>query len=159
MSSANAIIKYQKSKSIGNYITINLYSIIEELITIFSIVVHKPNLRTDPENEDQSLCSTSSANSSTEKLPLLNCMDESDDESMDSYFEINQRIELGAMANMFFSKIGVKLFYITIAIYLFGDLSIYAAAISKSLRDVTWSVIITTNFNLIKLIKLIVPNF
>ncbi len=80
---------------------------------------------------------------------------------MDSYeyFEINQRIELGAMANMFFSKIGVKIFYISIAIYLFGDLSIYAAAISKSLRDVTWSVIVTTNFNLIKLIKLIVPNF
>ncbi len=135
--------------------------IIEELITIFWIVVHKPNSRTDPENEDQSLCSSSSANNSTEKLPLLDCIEESDDELMDSYqyFEINQRIELGAMANMFFSKIGVKIFYISIAIYLFGDLSIYAAAISKSLRDVTWSVIVTTNFNLIKLIKLIVPNF
>jgi hypothetical protein len=103
---------------------------------------------------------SSSANNNTEKV-LLNCIEESNDKLMDSYqyFEINQRIELGAMANMFFSKIGVKLFYISIAIYLFGDLSIYAAAISKSLRDVTWSVIVTTNFNLIKLIKLIVPNF
>ncbi len=114
-------------------------------------------MRTGPENEDQSLYSSSSANISTEMVRLDSI--EKSDQSMDSYFEINQRIELGAMANMFFSKFGVKLFYISITIYLFGDLSIYAAAISKSLRDVTWSVIMITNFNLIKLIKLIVHNF
>ncbi len=120
-------------------------------------------MRTDPKDEDQSLYSSTSTDNSTKKstkaIPLIDCIEESDDELMNSYFEISQRIELGAMANMFFSKIGVKLFYISIAIYLFGDLTIYAAAISKSLRDVTWSVIMTPNFNLIKLIKLIVTNF
>jgi hypothetical protein len=32
--------------------------------------------------------------------------------------------------------IGRTLFYLCIAIYLYGDLAIYAAAVSKSLRDV-----------------------
>jgi len=95
-------------------------------------------LGTDQESEDQSLYPSTSVNNSYEKLPLLEGDDESEDELLEPYFEINQRMELGAMANMFFSKVGVKLFYITIAIYLFGDLAIYAAAISKSLRDVTW---------------------
>ncbi|KAG1714336.1 Transmembrane protein 104 [Nymphon striatum] len=35
------------------------------------------------------------------------------------------------------AKLGVVLFYICIIIYLYGDLAIYAAAISKSLRDVS----------------------
>ncbi|CAG2111148.1 unnamed protein product, partial [Medioppia subpectinata] len=64
--------------------------------------------------------------------------DEDMDEE-DNYFAITQKVELGAMADMFFGAIGVKLFYVTIAIYLYGDLAIYAAAISKSLRDVTCS--------------------
>ena len=50
-------------------------------------------------------------------------------------FEITERIELGKMANMFFSRTGVFLFYLCIIIYLFGDLAIYAAAVPKNVRD------------------------
>jgi hypothetical protein len=34
--------------------------------------------------------------------------------------------------------VGVNIFYICLAIYLYGDLAIYAAAVPKSLRDVAW---------------------
>ena len=33
---------------------------------------------------------------------------------------------------------GVNIFYVMIALYLYGDLAIYAAAVAKSLRDVGW---------------------
>ncbi|KAH9365820.1 hypothetical protein HPB48_013356 [Haemaphysalis longicornis] len=46
----------------------------------------------------------------------------------------------GKMASLFFSKVGVNLFYIIIAVYLYGDLAIYGAAVSKSLRDVACQV-------------------
>ncbi|KAK6171583.1 hypothetical protein SNE40_019740 [Patella caerulea] len=52
-------------------------------------------------------------------------------------FDITQKIELGRMAEIFFNKVGEKLFYACIVIYLYGDLSIYAAAVPKSLRDVS----------------------
>eukprot|EP00052_Salpingoeca_macrocollata_P027282 m.258748 g.258748 ORF g.258748 m.258748 type:complete len:484 (-) comp22722_c3_seq10:154-1605(-) len=52
-------------------------------------------------------------------------------------FEIDKRVEMGFMAEMFFSKIGVKLFYTCIIIYLYGDLCIYAVAVPKSLQSVT----------------------
>ena len=41
-----------------------------------------------------------------------------------------------------FCLVGVKLFYVVIAIYLYGDLAIYAAAVPKSLTLVTWYVCI-----------------
>ena len=33
---------------------------------------------------------------------------------------------------------GRTLFYLCIAIYLYGDLAIYAAAVPKTLRDIAW---------------------
>ncbi|KAH9382892.1 hypothetical protein HPB48_023511 [Haemaphysalis longicornis] len=51
------------------------------------------------------------------------------------YFAITETFEMGQMAHLFFSKVGVNLFYIIIAMYLYGDLAIYGAAVSKSLRD------------------------
>ena len=53
-----------------------------------------------------------------------------------TYYEINEIIEMGKMASLFFNRWGRTLFYICITIYLYGDLAIYAAAIAKSLRDV-----------------------
>merc|ERR1712038_1028472 len=50
-------------------------------------------------------------------------------------FEITERIELGKMANMFFNKTGVFLFYLCLIVYLYGDLAIYAAAVPKNFRD------------------------
>lgn len=53
------------------------------------------------------------------------------------YYTLNQRIELGEMATLYFNKVGRTLFFIALCIYLYGDLSIYAAAISKTLSDLT----------------------
>ena len=44
---------------------------------------------------------------------------------------------MGQMAKMFFRPWGVTLFYIVICLYLYGDLAIYAAAVPKSLMEVT----------------------
>lgn len=52
------------------------------------------------------------------------------------YYVIQEKIEMGEMASLFFSKIGVMFFYICLAVYLYGDLSIYGAAIAKSMADV-----------------------
>lgn len=53
-------------------------------------------------------------------------------------FDITHRVELGTMARHFLPSLAVKFFYTAIAVYLYGDLVIYAAAISKSIRDVSW---------------------
>lgn len=54
------------------------------------------------------------------------------------YYVLDHKIELGEMAGLFFNDLGRILFYLCIAIYLYGDLSIYSAAVSKTLRDVIW---------------------
>jgi hypothetical protein len=54
------------------------------------------------------------------------------------YYSLSSKLELGEMAGLFFNKFGRILFYICIVIYLYGDLSIYSAAVAKSLRDVLW---------------------
>eukprot|EP00898_Chlorokybus_atmophyticus_P002385 jgi/Chlat1/3147/Chrsp21S03377 len=50
-----------------------------------------------------------------------------------SIFKITRRVELGEMADLFFSPLGKKLFYATILVYLFGDLTIYATFVPSSL--------------------------
>lgn len=52
------------------------------------------------------------------------------------YYTLNQRIELGEMASLFYNKVGRTLFYIALCVYLYGDLSIYVAAIAKSMSDI-----------------------
>lgn len=54
-------------------------------------------------------------------------------------FDITDRVEMGQMASMFFSKVGVNLFYVCIIVYLYGDLAIYAAAVPFSLMQVSCS--------------------
>ncbi|KAF8771314.1 Transmembrane protein 104 like protein [Argiope bruennichi] len=73
-----------------------------------------------------------------EKVPLLlsNSVDTISETSAE-YFNITERIEMGKMALLFFNRAGVNIFYLCIAVYLYGDLAIYAAAVSKSLRDVS----------------------
>lgn len=77
-----------------------------------------------------------------ERVPLLlsNAAERMAESSHVNYFAITERFELGKMASLFFSKVGVNLFYIIIAVYLYGDLAIYGAAVSKSLRDVVCQV-------------------
>ncbi|XP_059613457.1 transmembrane protein 104 homolog [Phlebotomus argentipes] len=51
-------------------------------------------------------------------------------------FSLASRVEMGEMATIYFTGTGVAVFYLCLAIYLYGDLSIYAAAIGTSLKDV-----------------------
>ncbi|XP_011494382.1 PREDICTED: transmembrane protein 104 homolog [Ceratosolen solmsi marchali] len=53
------------------------------------------------------------------------------------YYSIDDKIEMGEMASIFFNKIGTIMFYACLAIYLYGDLSIYGTAIAKSVADVS----------------------
>ncbi|CAH1794269.1 unnamed protein product [Owenia fusiformis] len=77
-----------------------------------------------------------------EQRPLLET-----DGSTDSahFYDITQKIEMGQMARLFFNIWGVRLFYVVLAIYLYGDLAIYAAAVPKSLRDVACTYTLSTN--------------
>ncbi|GBP38402.1 Transmembrane protein 104 homolog [Eumeta japonica] len=52
------------------------------------------------------------------------------------YYSLDKRVELGEMANLFLTGKGRTLFYCTLCVYLYGDLSIYAAAVAKSIMDV-----------------------
>lgn len=52
------------------------------------------------------------------------------------FYTLNEKVELGEMATIFFSAYGSITFYVCIAVYLYGDLSIYSAAVSTTLRDV-----------------------
>lgn len=54
------------------------------------------------------------------------------------YYVLDYKIELGEMAGMFFNDFGRLLFYLCLAIYLYGDLSIYSAAVAKTIRDIIW---------------------
>lgn len=54
------------------------------------------------------------------------------------FYDLEIKTELGDMAGLFFNNTGRILFYLCLAIYLYGDLSIYSAAVGKSLRDVIW---------------------
>uniref|UniRef100_A0A1I8NQ37 Amino acid transporter transmembrane domain-containing protein n=1 Tax=Stomoxys calcitrans TaxID=35570 RepID=A0A1I8NQ37_STOCA len=51
------------------------------------------------------------------------------------YYKLDEKFELGEMASLFFNDVGRVLFYLCISVYLYGDLSIYSAAVAKSLRD------------------------
>ncbi|KAK7111395.1 transmembrane protein 104-like isoform X2 [Littorina saxatilis] len=66
----------------------------------------------------------------SESSPLLQ------DKGHEDSFEITHRVEMGKMAKLFFNKAGISLFNLCIIVYLYGDLSIYAVAVPKSLRDV-----------------------
>lgn len=76
-----------------------------------------------------------------ERRPLILSSDPSR-QSLDSarnVYEITEITEMGNMAGLFFNSSGKNLFYLCLAIYLYGDLAIYGAAVAKSLRDVACS--------------------
>merc|ERR1719234_1175940 len=50
---------------------------------------------------------------------------------------LTRQLELADMAELLYSKFGRLCFSLCMVIYLLGDLAIYCAAITKSLRDVT----------------------
>ncbi|XP_014262458.2 transmembrane protein 104 homolog [Cimex lectularius] len=48
-------------------------------------------------------------------------------------FSLDNKVELGEMALLLFNKLGLTLFYIFLCLYLYGDLTIYSAVISKTI--------------------------
>lgn len=52
------------------------------------------------------------------------------------YYVLDDKYELGELATLFFNRAGIVSFYICICVYLYGDLSIYNAAVAKSVTDV-----------------------
>ncbi|CAJ0583218.1 unnamed protein product, partial [Mesorhabditis spiculigera] len=52
-----------------------------------------------------------------------------------STFEITQRVEVSAMANMFLTKTGILFSAISLNVYLFGDLAIYSTTVPKSMMN------------------------
>lgn len=68
----------------------------------------------------------------SERRPLMS------DEARNGY-EITRITEMGKMSSLFFSRGGRNMFYLCLAIYLYGDLAIYGAAVAKSVRDVACS--------------------
>lgn len=52
------------------------------------------------------------------------------------FYSLNEQVELGQMTSLYFNKLGRMIFYISLCIYLYGDLSIYVTAISDSFVDI-----------------------
>lgn len=65
------------------------------------------------------------------------------------YYSLNEKMELGYIANLYFNKWGITLFYLSLCIYLYGDLAIYAAAIGKSLADIICKTNVTSESSLL----------
>ncbi|CAF4899969.1 unnamed protein product [Pieris macdunnoughi] len=63
------------------------------------------------------------------------------DSEPSQYYSLDKRIELGEMANLFLSKTGQTMVYCILCVYLYGELSIYSAAASKSLMHVVCSTV------------------
>lgn len=86
----------------------------------------------------QTIGESGPSNSDSEDTPLVAPTPTSPDRSDMTYryYVIRDKIEMGQMASIFFNKFGTTLFYLCLAIYLYGDLSIYGAAVAKSLADV-----------------------
>lgn len=54
----------------------------------------------------------------------------------DDIYDIRVNVDLGEMSRMFFHKAGAFLYYVSLCLYLYGGLSIYTAAVAKSLTTV-----------------------
>ncbi|EZA56474.1 hypothetical protein DMN91_010240 [Ooceraea biroi] len=86
----------------------------------------------------QTMGESGPSNSDSEDTPLVAPLIASPERSDMTYryYVIRDKIEMGQMASIFFNRFGTTLFYLCFAVYLYGDLSIYGAAVAKSLADV-----------------------
>lgn len=62
--------------------------------------------------------------------------------SHSSLYSLNRKVEIGELSEIFMGRAGQALFFITIIVYLLGDLAIYATTIADTLARVTggWTV-------------------
>lgn len=109
--------------------------VIESISCANAIIKWKRYNLTKSNNSDDSNWEQSTTNEITEnemeQTPLFSSQNS-------KFYDLEIKTELGDMAGLFFNSSGRILFYLCLAIYLYGDLSIYSAAIGKSLRDVIW---------------------
>lgn len=82
----------------------------------------------DIDDSRETLLPRNSSNNRLEQMPLSS--------QRTQYYKLECKVEMGEMAGLFFNDFGRAMFYVCIAIYMYGDLSIYSAAVAKSLRDV-----------------------
>ncbi|KAI4470213.1 hypothetical protein MML48_1g10843 [Holotrichia oblita] len=83
------------------------------------------------DEESEAIDSTSDLEDTNEHTAIIQS-----NRSRSKYYSLNEKMDLGHIANLYFNKWGIILFYLSLCIYLYGDLAIYAAAIGKSLTDV-----------------------
>ncbi|GAB6027248.1 hypothetical protein CHUAL_001533 [Chamberlinius hualienensis] len=135
MAAANAVLKMQESTSSKNVVrTVEL---------------------SETENElkfDDSINGTVEAIENANETSQLLPNDEIDKEEdffgvKKELYVIKKRVEMGQMASLFLHKIGVIFFYLSICVYLYGDLAIYGTAVCKTLRDISCSFPINTTCN------------
>lgn len=116
MGAANAIIKHKRKvrkKELEESASIPNETIQEKIIEA---------------TENTALLHSSSVNGPVAGVPIPKTSD---------YFEITETVEMGKLASLFFNKLGVNCFYIVVAIYLYGDLAIYAVVIPLTLTNIT----------------------
>ncbi|KAA0189312.1 hypothetical protein HAZT_HAZT000289 [Hyalella azteca] len=77
--------------------------------------------------------SPSSEDHEEEETPLIHGV--VIERTVGQYYAIQERVEMGEMAKLFYSKWWVQVFCVVLCIYLYGDLAIYEAAVAKSVRD------------------------
>jgi len=135
MAAANAMIHWKRSKTLKRQDIRPSTSVGEVQVVAASRDISSPMHRSSSRNNVDDL------NDNEDQQPLLIAADNEDEQervplNIISYYEITDVTEMGRMASLFFSRTGKNLFYICIAIYLYGDLAIYGAAVSKSVRDV-----------------------
>uniref|UniRef100_A0A8D9A3N6 Transmembrane protein 104 homolog n=1 Tax=Cacopsylla melanoneura TaxID=428564 RepID=A0A8D9A3N6_9HEMI len=51
-------------------------------------------------------------------------------------YTLETKVEMAEMSAMYFSRVGRSLFFLVLVVYLFGDLAIYCATVSKSLVNI-----------------------
>ncbi|XP_049853891.1 transmembrane protein 104 homolog isoform X3 [Schistocerca gregaria] len=110
MASANAIMQWKRLQQMKRVSQ-----------TLLALQVNES--QDEDSDEDQPLVSPGV---SWEKFPS----------QLQRYYMIQEKIEMGQMASLFFTRGGRTLFFLCFAIYLYGDLSIYGTAVAKSLADV-----------------------
>ncbi|CAH0546275.1 unnamed protein product [Brassicogethes aeneus] len=75
--------------------------------------------------------SSSEEGDSTERTAILNST------RRKRFFNLNSKVELGEIASLYLNKYGHMLFFLSLCIYLFGDLTIYAAASGKTIVNLS----------------------
>ncbi|EDW39540.1 GL11905 [Drosophila persimilis] len=98
--------------------------------TLQALRHHSRSSAESSENDDASADDQGSDLRDLERVPLTI------QNAENHYYQLSHKFELGEMATIFFNELGRIMFFLCLIVYLYGDLSIYSAAVSRSLRDV-----------------------